>query len=88
MKIIYRISDGGNPKIKPEYVTKKSVFHHFYDIFKEHDIYVIADNITQDTYDFLQKYVDKSKITITNLGNSKSFLYSVMLAIDNFQDED
>lgn len=33
MKVIYRISDGGYNKIKPYYVTKRSIFDHFMKIF-------------------------------------------------------
>ena len=54
MKILYRISDGGYSKIKPYYVTKRGCFLHFLKIFKKHDIYVFADNISEDTYNFLK----------------------------------
>lgn len=88
MKIIYRISDGGNIKNKPDYVTKKGVFHHFYKIFKGHDIYIVADNVSEDTLSFLNKYVNNDKIIKTSLGNSKSFIFSVSLAINLFSLED
>jgi hypothetical protein len=88
MKIIYRISDGGNIKNKPAYVTKKGVFHHFYKIFKDHDIYVVGDNISNDTYLFLCKYIDHKKIIKTSLGNAKSFIFAVGIAINLFSPED
>jgi len=88
MKIIYRISDGGHNKVKPPYVTKKRCFTHFYKIFKNYEINVIADNICDDTYQFLLQYVDASKITITSLGNSKSFIYCANFAINNFHNND
>ena len=62
MKILYRISDGGYNKIKPYYVTKKDCFLHFLKIFNDYDIYVIADNISNDTYNFLHLCTFKTPI--------------------------
>jgi hypothetical protein len=45
MKIIYRFSDKGNEKNKPEYVTKRNCLLDMLDIFKDYDIYIFADNI-------------------------------------------
>ena len=86
MKIIYRISDGGYNKIKPYYVTKKGIFQHFIKIFTGYDIYVIADNVCDETYDFLLQYIDTSKVFRTKLSNAGSFMYSVNFAIQNFND--
>ena len=88
MKIIYRISDGGYNKIKPYYVTKKGVFQHFIKIFEGYDIYVVADNVSEETYKFLSLYIDSSKIFRTNLSNAGSFIYSVNFAINTFNDND
>lgn len=53
MKILYRISEGGNNKVKPEYVyDKRSMFLHFINIFKECDVYVFADNVGEEFYTF------------------------------------
>jgi len=88
MKVIYRISECGNPKIKPDFVTPRNIFVHFTKVFKESDIYVIADNITDETHAFLQNYISADKITRTSLGNSASFLYSVQFAIESFADDE
>jgi len=88
MKIIYRISDGGYNKIKPYYVTKRGVFEHFIKIFERYDIYVVADNVSDDTYSFLCIHIDPAKIFRTNLSNAGSFLYSVEFAIQNFKGEE
>ena len=69
MIVIYRISDGGNPKDKPEYVTKKGVFQHFCKIFNNHIIIVIGDNISDDTHNFLLNYIQQDRIIKTQLGN-------------------
>jgi hypothetical protein len=88
MKIIYRISDGGNPKLKPDYVTKKGCFLHFIKIFKGYDIYVVADNVSEETYNFLLSKIDCSKIVKTSLGNAKSFIYCIEFALNNFDETD
>lgn len=88
MKIIYRISDKGNPKMKPYYATKKGCFLHFLNRFKEHDIYVIADNVCDATHDFLISLVDPTKVFRTQLNNAGAFLHSVEFAIARFADDD
>lgn len=88
MKIIYRISDGGNVKNKPNYVTKKGCFLHFLNIFKNYDIYVIADNVCEETYQFLISHIDSTKVIKTQLNNAASFIYSVEFAIHHFQDNE
>ena len=84
MKVIYRISDGGHPKIKPDYVTKRGIFLHFLKVFSGYDIYIIADNVSDDTFAFLSKYVNPSMIIRTSLGNTQSFIKAVSFAIENF----
>ena len=89
MRIFYRISDGGNNKCKLDFVyDKKLMFLHFINIFKNHDIYVFADNVSDDTYNFLINTYDNSKIFRISLGNSKSFIHCLDIAIANFQDDD
>jgi hypothetical protein len=55
MKVLYRISDGGHNKIRPHYLThsKERMFVHFLNTFKSCDVYVFADNVGEDTYNFL-----------------------------------
>ena len=88
MKIIYRISDGGYNKLKPTYVTKKGIFLHFIKIFKNHEIYVVADNVIDETYNFLCENMDNSKIFRTKLSNAGAFMYALNYAIKNFNDDD
>lgn len=89
MKILYRISDGGNVKQKPYYVQNKNImFMHFITIFKNYDIYIFADNVKNDTYNFLINNYDTNKIFRTSLGNEGSFLYVVDFAIQNFNDDE
>ena len=88
MKILYRISDGGYNKLKPYYVTKHGCFLHFIKIFRNYDIYVIADNVSESTYDFLKQHIDPSKIFQTSLSNAGSFMYALKFAINNFNDNE
>ena len=88
MKILYRISDGGYNKLKPYYVTKKGCFLHFLKIFQNYDIYVFADNVNEDTYQFLQEYIDSKKIVRTSLSNAGSFMYVLNFAIQNFNENE
>ena len=88
MKIIYRISDGINNKNKPDFVTKKDIFMHFIKVFVSYDIYVIADNVSDDTYHFICSYIDSKNIMRTSLSNSKSFLYGVLFVLNNFSDNE
>ena len=88
MKVIYRTSDKGTTKQKPLYLTKRACLNHFLKIFKGHDIHIVADNVTDSTFEYIQSVHDKEKIYRTSLGNSKTFLYSVDLALSMCKDDD
>ena len=87
MKIVYRISDGGYNKQKPEYVTKRGVFLHFLKVFSGYDIYVVADNVSDETYLFLCHNINVGKIMRTKLSNAGAFMHSVFFVIASFNDE-
>lgn len=86
MKILYRYTDSINMKNRPYYFNKFKIFFHFLKVFKNNEIYVFADNVSDDTYIFLKKYINESNIFRTNLGNSKSFMFILDWAIKNFDD--
>ena len=89
MKVLYRISSCGQQKHRPHYVNDRHImFLHFIKIFKEHDIYVFADNVTEETYSFITSNYDNSKIFRISLGNAKSFMHIVDYAIENFDIND
>jgi len=89
MKVLYRISDGGNNKIKPDYVyDKEKMFLHFIKRFSEHDIYIFADNVKDSTYTFITNNYDRTKVFRISLGNSKSFMHTVDYAIAKFTPTD
>jgi len=85
MKVLYRISDGGHTHNKPSYVNdKRQIFLHFMNVFQECDIYVFADNVSEDTYQYLISHYDPSKVIRISLGNSASFMHIVRFAIQRF----
>jgi hypothetical protein len=59
MKIIYRISDSGYNKIKPDYINNENCLLNALDMFstEKHDWLIIADNVSQATTQMLEKYV-------------------------------
>lgn len=57
MKIIYRISDAGYNKVKPEYINNESCLQNATEVFKDADWYLIADNVSDQTNTMMQKYV-------------------------------
>jgi hypothetical protein len=71
VKIIYRISDTGYNKVKPDYVNNKNCLSNFALIFGKHtkDIIVIADNVSENTYDMIKKYVDETNIIRVSIGH-------------------
>ena len=71
MKIIYRISDAGYNKVKPDYINNENCLKNFCNVFFNNiwDIQVIADNISEQTQNMICKYIDKSQITYVSVGH-------------------
>jgi hypothetical protein len=89
MKIFYRISEGGYNKKKLEFAYNKlNVFKKFCEIFKEHDIYVVADNVKQETYDVISQHICIDRIFRTTLGYSRSFMFALKYSLSNFDIND
>ena len=89
MKVLYRISDGGHTHNKEPYVNdKKRMFLHFVSVFRQCDIYVFADNVCEDTYQFLIGHHDPTKVFRISLGNTLSFMHIVRFAIEKFNPSD
>jgi len=59
MKIIYRISDAGYNKVKPEYINNENCLINALNIFstEKHDWIVIADNVSENTKNMIEKYI-------------------------------
>ena len=69
MKIIYRISDTGYKKVKPDYINNTECFVNAYSTFKNEDWWVIADNTSETTNEMLGWHVEESKIDKVSIGN-------------------
>ena len=71
MTIIYRISDAGYSKVKPEYVNNESCLKNFCNVFFDliYDILVIADNCSDDTIAMIKKYIDPINIRKVSVGH-------------------
>ncbi len=69
MKVIYRISDAGYSKVKPNYITNENCLRNTATVFKDEVWTVIADNISSETDAMIQKYVSKSDIYYTSKGS-------------------
>lgn len=71
MKIIYRISDTGYNKIKPDYINNENCLKNALTIFPwtEYDWSIIADNISKETNDMIQKYIPRDHINYVSIGH-------------------
>tara|TARA_R110002153_G_scaffold135870_2_gene285591 strand:+ start:5158 stop:5880 length:723 start_codon:yes stop_codon:yes gene_type:complete len=69
MKIIYRISDAGYNKVKPDYITNETCLANATKVFKDADWSIIADNISGETNNMIQKYKSRDHINYVKKGN-------------------
>ena len=69
MRIIYRISDSGYNKIKPDYINNENCLANATKEFDDSIWSVIADNVSADTNNMIQKYVTRNCILYTEKGN-------------------
>jgi hypothetical protein len=71
MKIIYRISDAGYNKVKPDYIDNEKCLQNFCNAFYEHinDIHIIADNCSEPTIDMINRYINPANIEKVSIGN-------------------
>ena len=95
MHVFYRISDGGNNKDKPDYITKRNCFDNFCKYLDPRiiDMTVIADNVSEETTKYLEeKSIDGAgqptyDIVHTNYkSGGRSFIHALELAQE--QDDD
>jgi hypothetical protein len=71
MKIIYRISDAGYSKVKPEYINNENCLKNALQTFpiSEYDWSIIADNTSEKTNDMIQKYISKDHVMYVSVGH-------------------
>lgn len=56
LKLIYRISDTGYNKIKPEYINNENCLKNAYFTFNNAEWLIIADNVSDATKEMINKY--------------------------------
>ena len=71
MNIIYRISDTGYNKIKPSYIQNENCLNNCLKVFPHSDCNwsIIADNISAETNDMIQKYISRDHIDYVSVGH-------------------
>ena len=73
MKIIYRISDAGYKKEKPDYINNENCLANAVKVFgnpdDSRDFIVIADNVSEETYLMICKYVNSHQIFKVSVGH-------------------
>jgi len=70
MIIIYRISDAGYKKEKPDYINNENCLKNATEIFKDASWLVIADNVSEPTKKMIRKYIEEdSDIEYVSVGH-------------------
>jgi hypothetical protein len=69
MRIIYRISDAGYNKVKPEYINNINCLWNAINTFQDADWSIIADNISEETDVIIQQYISRDNIMYTKVGH-------------------
>ena len=84
---IFRISDGSQKchnvpsKIRPSWFSKEKCFKNFVSVFGTDDLFVIADNVANETMDLLRRYVPLQRIIRTTCGSGAfTFMHAAKLA--------
>jgi hypothetical protein len=88
MRIIYRISDAGYKKEKPEYVNNENCLKNAVRVFGDADWSIIADNISSETNDMIQKYKPRNHIYYVSVGHGAgTFNLALDEALQSLDDE-
>ena len=88
MKIIYRISDAGYKKEKPDYINNENCLKNAVKVFDNADWSIIADNISSETNDMIQKYKSRNHIYYVSVGHgSGTFNLALDEALQSPDDE-
>jgi hypothetical protein len=87
MKIIYRISDAGYSKVKPDYISNENCLKNFVSVFGNQNLHIIADNCSEDTLKMITKYVHPNSIETVSIGHGAgTFNLALDMAL-GFDDE-
>jgi hypothetical protein len=86
MFVIYRISDAGYQKDKPEYINNQNCFKNALRTFNKANWWVIADNVGDDTKSFIDSHI--KTVEYVSVGNGAgTFNLALDIAINLPNDE-
>lgn len=88
MKIIYRISDAGYNKVKPDYINNEVCLANATKVFKDADWFIIADNVSRETSDMIEKYKSKDHLCYTYRGNGAATFNLALTEALTYNDDD
>jgi hypothetical protein len=90
MKIYYRISDAGYPKQKLSIINNENCLSNFCKVFQNHinDIHIIADNVSEETYEMICKYVSKDLIQRVSIGHGAGTFNIALDAALKYNDDE
>jgi FkbM family methyltransferase len=89
--IIYRTSDNGYKKEKPNYINNENCLKNAISCFPPYKFKwtIIADNVSPKTKSIIEKYIDTLNIKHVSMGDgAKTFNYALSYALDNFKNDD
>ena len=78
LKIYYRISDAGYPKMKPSYISNENCLKNFVKHFDPKNIHLLADNVSDETYNMAQKYIPIENIERCSVGNGAGTFHKTL----------
>lgn len=88
LNVIYRLSDCGYQKQKPDYVTNEKCLTNFRNNFVYDKLIVLCDNCSSETLEMVKCIVPDATIIRTQEGNAGSFRYAMDYALRYFDDAD
>tara|TARA_R110000822_G_scaffold310538_1_gene443819 strand:+ start:2803 stop:3495 length:693 start_codon:yes stop_codon:yes gene_type:complete len=88
MRIIYRISDTGYNKVKPDYINNESCLANATKALAGAIFHVIADNTSRETNDMIQKYITKDGIEYVSKGNGAVTFNLALTKALTYDDDD
>jgi hypothetical protein len=89
VKIIYRISDSGYNKVKPDYINNETCLKNAIQTFPwfEHDWIILADNISQETRVMIKKHISEKFIKDVSIGHGAGTFNLALDTALQFDDE-
>ena len=86
MQVIYRISDSGYPKEKPDYINNKNCFDNALKVFDKANWLVIADGVNEDTKLYIESKVDNvNHVNVGHGAGTFNLALDFALTLDDYE---